>query len=226
MGIHDEEPRRRRGPSKCPHARSYPAHPGRGAWALELGTRRQAPSSIRSSLAYGPASRGTTRAPLGGPRPRSPQATGTQDSHERRRQARHRSDKNREGSRRTVKLTRDATDAPRGHLTRQLEEIDGLGDLFEDNGFVFCTAKGTLINPSNLRKRSFAPLLVRAGLPHMTFHQLRHTAATILLLKNVNPKIVSEMLGHASIAITLDTYSHVLPNMQDSAVAAMEEAFS
>lgn len=129
-------------------------------------------------------------------------------------------------SRRTVKLTRDATDALRGHLTRQLEEIDGLGDFFEDNGFVFCTAKGTLINPSNLRKRSFAPLLVRAGLPHMTFHQLRHTAATILLLKNVNPKIVSEMLGHASIAITLDTYSHVLPNMQDSAVAAMEETLS
>jgi len=127
--------------------------------------------------------------------------------------------------RRTVRLTRDATDALRRHLTRQLEVIDGLGDLFEDNGFVFCTAKGTLINPSNLRKRSFAPLLVRAGLPHMTFHQLRHTAATILLLKNVNPKIVSEMLGHASIAITLDTYSHVLPNMQDSAVAAMEEAF-
>lgn len=60
----------------------------------------------------------------------------------------------------------------------------------------------------------------------MTFHQLRHTAATILLLKNVNPKIVSEMLGHASIAITLDTYSHVLPNMQDSAVAAMEETLS
>ena len=128
--------------------------------------------------------------------------------------------------RRTVKLTRDAAEALREHLSRQLEEIDGLGDLFEDNGFVFCTAKGTLINPSNLRKRSFAPLLVRAGLPHMTFHQLRHTAATILLLKNVNPKIVSEMLGHASIAITLDTYSHVLPNMQDSAVAAMEEAFS
>jgi integrase len=125
----------------------------------------------------------------------------------------------------SAKLTKDAAEALREHLTRQLEEIDGLGDLFEDNGFVFCTAKGTLINPSNLRKRSFAPLLVRAGLPHMTFHQLRHTAATILLLKNVNPKIVSEMLGHASIAITLDTYSHVLPNMQDSAVAAMEEAF-
>ena len=67
---------------------------------------------------------------------------------------------------------------------------------------MFCTSKGTLINPTNLRKRSFAPLLDKAGLPHitfhMTFHQLRHTAATILLLKNVNPKIVSEMLGHAS----------------------------
>jgi integrase len=86
-----------------------------------------------------------------------------------------------------------------------LEEIDVLGDHLQDQGLVFCTSKGTLINPTNLRKRSFAPLLVRAGLPHITFHQLRHTAATILLLKNVNPKIVSEMLGHASIAITLDT---------------------
>jgi integrase len=62
--------------------------------------------------------------------------------------------------------------------------------------------------------------------PSMTFHQLRHTAATLLLLKNVNPKVVSEMLGHANIAVTLDTYSHVLPNMQSSAVATMEEAFS
>jgi integrase len=68
-------------------------------------------------------------------------------------------------SRRTVKLTGDATDALRRHLTRQLEEIDGLGDLFEDNGFVVCTAKGTLINPSNLRKRSFAARASRSP-PH------------------------------------------------------------
>jgi integrase len=128
--------------------------------------------------------------------------------------------------RRTVMLTRDAAEALKEHLTRQLEEIDGLGDYYQPGGLVFGTMKGTLLNPSNLRKRSFAPLLVRADLPHQTFHQLRHTAATILLLKNVNPKIVSEMLGHANIAITLDTYSHVLPNMQDSAVAAMEEAFA
>ncbi len=128
--------------------------------------------------------------------------------------------------RRTVRLTRDATEALQSHLAQQLVEIDKAGDNWQENGLVFCTGKGTLINPTNLRRRSFAPLLQRVGLPPMTFHQLRHTAATILLLKNVNPKVVSEMLGHATIAITLDTYSHVLPNMQHSAVAAMEEAFS
>src|ERR687889_2680247 len=128
--------------------------------------------------------------------------------------------------RRTVKLTRYATEALQEHLERQLAEIDKAGDKWQENGLVFCTGKGTLFKPTNLRRRSLAPLLQRAGLPAITFHQLRHTAATILLLKNVNPKVVSEMLGHATIAITLDTYSHVLPNMQHSAVAAMEEAFS
>ena len=69
-------------------------------------------------------------------------------------------------------------------------------------------------------------MLKRARLPEIRFHDLRHTCATLLLSKNVNPKVVSEMLGHASIAITLDTYSHVLPNMQDSAAEAIEEALS
>jgi integrase len=69
-------------------------------------------------------------------------------------------------------------------------------------------------------------LLKRAGLPQIRFHDLRHTCATLLLSKNVNPKVVSEMLGHATIAITLDTYSHVLPTMQESAAKAMEDALS
>jgi len=128
--------------------------------------------------------------------------------------------------RRTVKLTQGATEALQEHLERQLVEIDKAGDEWQESGLIFCTGKGTLINPTNLRRRSFAPLLKRAGLPTITFHQLRHTAATILLLNNVNPKVVSELLGHATIAITLDTYSHVLPNMQHSAIAAMEETFS
>ena len=72
----------------------------------------------------------------------------------------------------------------------------------------------------------FKPLLKRAELPQIRFHDLRHTCATLLLLKNVNPKIVSETLGHSSIAITLDTYSHVLPNMQNEAASAMEGALT
>ena len=72
----------------------------------------------------------------------------------------------------------------------------------------------------------FKPLLKQARLPQIRFHDLRHTCATLLLSKNVNPKVVSEMLGHASIAITLDTYSHVLPTMQESAAKAMEDALS
>jgi integrase len=82
------------------------------------------------------------------------------------------------------------------------------------------------LNPSNLRQRSFAPLLKRAGLPHIRFHDLRHTCATLLLSKGVHPKFVQELLGHATIAITLDTYSHVLPGMGGEAAIAMEDALS
>ena len=80
-----------------------------------------------------------------------------------------------------------------------------------------------LINPSNLRQRSFAPLLERAGLPQITFHDLRHTCASLLFQKNVHPKFVQELLGHASVAITLDTYSHMLPGMGGEAADAMGE---
>jgi len=126
-------------------------------------------------------------------------------------------------SRRTVRLTETAVDALREHLARQMTQMEALGDLYRDQGLVFATQKGTLVNPSNLRKRSFAPLLEKAGLPSIRFHDLRHTCATLLLASNVNPKIVSEMLGHASIAITLDTYSHVLPTMQGGATRALED---
>jgi integrase len=130
------------------------------------------------------------------------------------------------GSRRTVKLTRGAVEALRGHLQRQLEEIDRAGSLWRENGLVFASETGEPLDRRYLTSRRFKALLRRAGLPDIRFHDLRHTCATLLLSKNVNPKIVSEMLGHASIAITLDTYSHVLPNMRDQAAAAMENALS
>src|SRR5215212_8199192 len=130
------------------------------------------------------------------------------------------------GSRRSVKLTQGALDALRSHLERQLQEIDSAGSLWRENGLVFASEIGEPLNRHHLTSRRFKALLKRAQLPEIRFHDLRHTCATLLLTKNVNPKIVSEMLGHASIAITLDTYSHVLPNMRDQAAAAMEEALS
>ena len=74
--------------------------------------------------------------------------------------------------------------------------------------------------------RSFKPLLKRAGLPPIRFHDLRHTAATLFLSKGVHPKFVQELLGHATISQTMDTYSHVLPGMGDQTAAAMESALS
>jgi integrase len=129
-------------------------------------------------------------------------------------------------SRRTIHLTEAATQALRAHLERQLEEIEHSGDAYRDQGLVFTTEAGTLINPSNLRQRSFTPLLKRAGLPQIRFHDLRHTCATLLLSRNVLPKYVQELLGHATIAVTLDTYSHLVPSMGTHTARAMEEALT
>jgi integrase len=129
-------------------------------------------------------------------------------------------------SRRSIRLTKGTISALQAHLSRQLEEIEEMGSLYQPGGLVFATEAGTVINPSNLRSRSFKPLLKRAGLPPIRFHDLRHTCATLLLSKSVNPKVVSEMLGHASISITLDIYSHLLPDMQEKAVAALENMLS
>ena len=126
-------------------------------------------------------------------------------------------------SRRSVGLTSWAVEALRAHLARQLEEMKWMGSLHRPGGLVFANEVGGIVNPSNLRNRQFARLLKRAGLPKIRFHDLRHTCATLLLSRNVNPKILSEMLGHSSVAITLDTYCHVLPNMQENAVRALEE---
>ena len=96
------------------------------------------------------------------------------------------------GSRRTVYLTGAAVKALKTHLELQLEDIERLGDLYRDDGLVFTWGVGTLINPSNLRRRSFARLLKRAGLPQIRFHDLRHTCATLLLSRNVHPEYVQD----------------------------------
>jgi integrase len=115
-------------------------------------------------------------------------------------------------SRRSIKLTRAAT--------RALNEHPRAGE------WVFSSRAGTSISVHNLYNRSWKPLLRDAGLPHFRFHDLRHTCATLLLTKGVHPKIVQELLGHSSIEITLDTYSHVLPSMGDKAADAMDDTLS
>ncbi len=81
------------------------------------------------------------------------------------------------------------------------------------------------MNAKNLTARSFKPLLVKAGLPRsVRLHDLRHTCATLLLVQGVHPKYVQELLGHANISQTMDTYSHVLPSMGDHTAKAMENA--
>src|SRR5919107_727483 len=85
------------------------------------------------------------------------------------------------GSRRPVHLTGAAVEALKAHLEQQLEDIERLGDLYRDHGLVFTSGIGTLFNPTNLRRRSFAPLLEGAGIPQIRFHDLRHTCATLLL---------------------------------------------
>jgi integrase len=129
-------------------------------------------------------------------------------------------------SRRSIRLTPQAVDALRAHLERQLRDMEILGDHYQDQGLIFTTDTGAPIIPSNLRQRSFTPLLKRVGLPHMRFHDLRHTCATLLLSRGVHPKFVQELLGHATIAITLDTYSHVMPSMGDATAKAMEDALA
>ena len=128
--------------------------------------------------------------------------------------------------RRTIRLNETAVRALREHLARQLGQVERLGDLYKDQGLVFASEVGTPMNPTNLRRRSFAALLKRADLPRIRFHDLRHTCATLLLSRNVHPKYVQELLGHANIAITLDTYSHVVPGMGDFAAREMEDLLS
>lgn len=130
-------------------------------------------------------------------------------------------------SRRTVKLTGSAVEILKRHKAAQNEERLKLGSLWEDHGLVFPNRAGKPMDHNNLYRRDFKKMLAKAGLPNtFRFHDLRHTCATLLLVKNVNQKVVQEMLGHATITQTMDTYSHVLPTMQDAATDAMESALS
>jgi integrase len=127
-------------------------------------------------------------------------------------------------ARRTIALSQRAIEALVCHRERQQKERELLGDAWDSTyDLVFPNAWGKVVTFENFSHRTLHPALKRAGLPLIRFHDLRHTAATLLLSKGVNIKVVSEMLGHANVSITLRIYAHVLPHMQQAAAQAMDD---
>lgn len=125
-------------------------------------------------------------------------------------------------SRRRIALSATVLAALKRHRVLQAETRLKLGDAWTDVDLVFPNAVGQMYEPSNFVRYQFKPIIKRTGLPNVRLHDLRHTAATLLLAKGVNPKVVSEMLGHSNVSITLNVYGHVLPHMQQEAADLMD----
>jgi len=94
------------------------------------------------------------------------------------------------------------------------------GEFWQEHDYVFCTSHGTHLGPNHVVEE-FKKLLKQAGLPDIRFHDLRHSAASLLLSLGVHPKVVQELLGHTQIGITMDVYSHLLPGMQKDAMSKL-----
>jgi integrase len=128
-------------------------------------------------------------------------------------------------SRRTIPLTPLAVQSLKRHKLRQSEEKLARGAEWNPEHLVFVTSVGTSYERTNWRVQQYAPMLKKAKLPYTRPHNLRHTAATLLLLEGVQPLVVSEMLGHSSVAFTLATYGHILAEMRKPARDAMDRLF-
>ncbi|WP_374701184.1 tyrosine-type recombinase/integrase [Thalassobacillus sp. C254] len=109
------------------------------------------------------------------------------------------------------------------HRSLQKQAKLKFGSAYQDHGLVISTADGKPIRPDNLR-RHFLRLIELADVPRIRFHDLRHTHATLLLQMGEHPKIVSERLGHSKVSVTLDVYSHVIPDMQKRTADAFEKS--
>ncbi len=125
--------------------------------------------------------------------------------------------------RRVISLPAFLLDMLKQHQVRQLELRNAAHD-WEDRGLVFPNLRGGYLHPNHMGEM-FRELLKDAGLPHIHFHDLRHSAASILLCMGVNVKVIQEMLGHSDISITLRTYSHLLPSMQQEIVETWNDVF-
>jgi len=124
-------------------------------------------------------------------------------------------------SRRVVKLLPGVLSALLEHRQAQQRQREEAGERWKEQGFVFTNELGGPLERHNLAHRHLRKILEEAGLPQIRLYDLRHTAATLALSAGVPVKVVSEMLGHSSVALTLDVYSHVLPHMQEDAARRM-----
>lgn len=127
---------------------------------------------------------------------------------------------------RTIPVGRSTIDALRAHRTAQVAERLRVGPAWQDGDLVFASQTGAPVDPSNLLSRHYYPLLRRVGLPRLTFHALRHTAATLMLGSGTHIRVVAERLGHADPTVTLRVYSHVTPTMQREAAQVMDALLS
>ena len=128
-------------------------------------------------------------------------------------------------SKRNIVLAGFAFEALKQHRVRQEEMRRVAGDSWVDHDYVFCTSIGTHLDPGHDALVQLKHLLEKAGLPERRFHDLRHSAATLLLSMGIHPKVVQEILGHTEISMTMDIYSHVLPTMQRDAMNKLNQAF-
>ena len=108
----------------------------------------------------------------------------------------------------------------KAHRDRQLQERDVLGEGYEDHDLVFCCEDGKPFGPERLTA-AFRTRVRKGKLPTLTFHGLRHTYGSLALAEGIHPKVVQERLGHSSISITLDLYSHSIPALQETAAATV-----
>jgi integrase len=121
-----------------------------------------------------------------------------------------------------VSLDRRTIAALRQHRVRQAERSLAMGIPFDEQGLMFPNDRGSLADERNIRDRHFRPLLSQAGLPQIRLYDLRHTAASLLFAAGEDMKVVQDRLGHASITLTMNTYTHVATEIRERTATRLD----
>ena len=125
-------------------------------------------------------------------------------------------------SRRTLRLAAPAVEALRAHRIAEAERLLALGHRIGPETLVFTDRWGDPVNGWHITERGLGPILGRAELPRIRFHDLRHTFASLMLSEGVRIDVVSRMLGHSSPSVTLNIYAHLMPGDEEAAIERLE----